>query len=102
MFDAETARFIRQAPPLRGVDPQTLPQELTAIYTELTTLRLRQAELEAAPERAQVLERLSRLAATYEAIADTGAQGESRRAAAFVAGTAHQILARVVEGIYGR
>lgn len=28
MFDAATAALIREAPPLRGVDPQTLPQEL--------------------------------------------------------------------------
>jgi hypothetical protein len=48
------------------------------------------------------LERLKRLAAISEAIADTGAEGDSRRAAAFVSGTAHQILARVMENIYGR
>jgi hypothetical protein len=41
MFDAETAALIRTAPALRGVDPQTLPQELTAIYVELAGLRLR-------------------------------------------------------------
>jgi hypothetical protein len=100
MFDATTAALIREAPRLRGVDPQTLPQELTSIYAELTALRLRADQLEAQPERAQVMERLKRLATVYEAIVDTGSQGSARRASAFVAGTAHQILGRVMSGIY--
>ena len=102
MFDVETARLIRQAPRLREVNPETLPQELTAIYTELTALRLRADELAAEPERLQVMERLRRLAAIYEAISDTGAEGDARRASAFVSGTAHQILARVMNDFYGR
>jgi RAD3-like DEAD/DEAH box helicase len=100
MFDATTARLIREAPPLRGVNPQTLPQELTAVYAELTALRLRADDLTAQPERLLVLERLKRLAVVYEAVVDTGAQGDARRASAFVAGTAHQILARVMSAMY--
>jgi ATP-dependent RNA helicase HelY len=72
MFDERTAALIREAPRLRGVDPQTLPQELTSIYAELTALRMRADQLEAQPERAQVMERLKRLATVYEAIVDTG------------------------------
>ena len=102
MFDIETARLIRQAPPLRGVDPQTLPQQLTGIYTELTALRLRADQLAAFPERQRVLEQLQRLATIYEAVVDTGATGDARRASAFVSGTAHNLLSRVLEGIYGR
>jgi hypothetical protein len=100
MFDATTAALIRLAPPLGGVDPQTLPQELTSIYAELTALRLRADQLDTQPDRARVMERLKRLASVYEAIVDTGSEGDARRASAFVAGTAHQILGRVMSGMY--
>jgi ATP-dependent RNA helicase HelY len=102
MFDGETARLMRQAPALQDVDPLTLPQQLTAIYAELTSFRLRAGELEAAADRRLVLERLQRLGTIYEAVADTGATGDARRAAAFVSATAHQILSRVVGGMYSR
>jgi ATP-dependent RNA helicase HelY len=100
MFDATTAALIREAPHLRGVDPQTLPQELTSIYAELIALRMRGDQLEAQPERAQAMERLRRLATVYEAIVDTGSDGNARRASAFVAGTAHHILGRVMSAMY--
>lgn len=96
MFDAETAALIRSAPPLRGVDPQVLPQELTAIYAELAGLRLRAVQLTDAPDYLAQIERLARIAAVYEAQVDDTIDGEMRRAAAFVAGTAYQILGRVV------
>ncbi|AUX79278.1 DEAD/DEAH box helicase [Sinorhizobium fredii] len=96
MFDAETAALIRSAPPLRGVDPQTLPQELTGIYAELAGLRLRAAQLAEAPDYLTQIERLARIAAVYEAQVDDTIDGETRRAAAFVAGTAYQILGRVI------
>lgn len=102
MFDAETARLIRAAPPLRGVDPQTLPQELTAIYAELASLRLRAAQIADAPDYLAHVERLARIAAVYEAQVDDTIEGEPRRAAAFVAGTAYQILGRVMPAIPDR
>jgi hypothetical protein len=100
MFDVETSRLIRRAPPLRGVNPEVLPQELTGIYAELVALRLREDELEAVGERTQILERLSRVATIYEACADTTEDAAARRASAFVAGTAHQILGKVMSGVY--
>jgi ATP-dependent RNA helicase HelY len=96
MFDAETAALIRSAPPLRGVDPQLLPQELTAIYAELAGLRLRAVQLADAPDYLAQIERLTRIAAVYDAQVDDTIDGETRRAAAFVAGTAYQILGRVM------
>ncbi|WP_264821132.1 hypothetical protein, partial [Acetobacter cibinongensis] len=102
MFDAETAALIRSAPPLRGVDPQLLPQELTSIYAELAGLRLRAAQLADAPDYLAQIERLSRIAAVYEAQVDDTVDGEARRAAAFVAGTAYQILGRVMPAIPDR
>jgi hypothetical protein len=82
------------------VDPEVLPQELTGIYAELVALRLREDELEAAGERTQLLERLSRIATVYEACADVTENVESRRASAFVSATAHQILGKVMSGVY--
>lgn len=95
MFDAETARLIRAAPQLRDVDPALLPQELTAIYAELAGIRFRAAEIADRPDYLAQIERLARIAAVYEAQVDDTIDGEARRAAAFVAGTAYQILGRI-------
>ena len=97
MFDSDTAQLIRAAPSLRGVDADTLPQELTRIYAELTALRLRADTLAQGEEQRNAIARLKRLAAIYEAVVDTGAEGETRRASAFVAATSYQILGRVGE-----
>jgi hypothetical protein len=78
MFDIETSRLFRRAPPLRGVNPEVLRQVLTRHIRELVALRLREDELEAAAERAQLLERLSRIATIYEACADAPENVEAR------------------------
>ncbi len=96
MFDAETATLIRSAPPLLGVNPELLPQELTGIYAELAGLRLRAAQLDDDLDYLAQIERLARIAAVYEAQVDDTIEGEARRAAAFVAATAYQILGRVL------
>ncbi|MEO1211254.1 MAG: DEAD/DEAH box helicase [Cyanobacteria bacterium J06638_20] len=96
MFDAETTALIRSAPPLLDVDPQLLPQELTSIYAELAGLRLRAAQLTDEPNYLARVERLSRIAAVYEAQVDDTIDGAARRAAAFVAGTAYQVLGRIL------
>jgi len=95
MFDAQTAALIRSAPALAGVDPAMLPQELTGIYAELAGLRLRAAVLAEQPDYLAQLERIERIATIYEALVDSGAEDHERRAAAFVAGTAYQLLGRV-------
>ena len=94
MFDAGTAALIRSAPAVEGVDPEGLPQELTLIYAHLVTLRLQAADPDPAIERAPDLDRLLRVAAVYEAITDTATEPADRRAAAFVAATAYQIVGR--------
>ncbi len=99
MFDAETAALIRSAPPLRGVDPQLLPQELTSIYAELTGLRMRAAQPTDEPDYLARIKRLSRIATIYEALVDDTIDGAARGAAAFVAGTAHQVLGRILPAV---
>jgi hypothetical protein len=96
MFDAATAELIRRAPALSGVDPMTLPQELTRVYSNLVVLRLKGATLGDDPNELQSLQRLKRIADIYEGAVDTGTDGNARRAAAFVAATAHQLLGRVL------
>jgi ATP-dependent RNA helicase HelY len=90
-------------PPVQGVDPATLPQELTKVYVDLVALRLRAGEPDAAAARDLNLDRLLRIASIYEAVADTGSVVVHRRAAAFVAATAYQIVGRVgaAEGVQG-
>lgn len=95
MFDAQTAALIRSAPALAGVDPALLPQELTGVYAELAGLRLRAAVLADQPDYLARLERIERIATIYEALVDSGAEDSERRASAFVAATAYQLLARV-------
>ncbi len=72
MFDAATAELIRSAPPLSGVDPALLPQELTRVYTELVVLRLRGDALADASGELEELRRLKRIADIYEATVDLG------------------------------
>lgn len=95
MFDAQTAALIRSAPALDGVDPALLPQELTGIYAELAGLRLRAAVLADQPDYLARLRRIERIATIYEALVDSGAEDHERRAAAFVAATAYQLLGRI-------
>lgn len=92
MFDAATASLLRSAPELPGLDPETLPAVLTTHYAQLASIRLRgsggEAEDEANPWS------LERIADTYELVVSLRPEGSARAAAAFVAGTARQILAR--------
>jgi len=88
-------------PAVEGVDPQTLPQDLTRAYAELVALRLRVGEPDADGARELKLDRLLRIASFYEAVADTGRVAAERQAAAFVAATAYQIVGRIgaAEGV---
>lgn len=95
MFDPWTADLIRSAPAVEGIDVGNLPQELTEIYAELVSLRLQANAPDAEVARAQRLDRLLRVAAIYEALADVAVETLDRRAAAFVAATAYQIVGRL-------
>lgn len=101
MFDATTTQLIRAAPALTRVDPALLPQELTRAYVELVTLRLRGTAVDERFDGFTSLQRLKRIADIYEAAVDTGTDGDARRAAAFVAATAHELLGRAKQDDYG-
>jgi len=97
MFDPVTADFLRSAPALPGLDPEVLPQLLTAQYAELVARRLRMTEGGDGETRDGAAETdwpLTRIADSYELIVSIQSEPGTRRAAAFVAGTAQQILAQ--------
>jgi hypothetical protein len=95
MFDPVTAAFLRTAPALPDLDPATLPQTLTTRYAELVARRLR-TEGGGSPEPVSDAGDwpLTRIADAYELITSIEADPDVRRAAAFVAATAQQILAQ--------
>ena len=40
MYDPETAKLLRSAPELPGLDPDSLPQLLTGHYAQIVSMRL--------------------------------------------------------------
>ncbi|WP_368889323.1 DEAD/DEAH box helicase [Morganella morganii] len=96
MFDPSSRALLREAPGLPGLDPQTLDELLTEAYIELATVRLLSRKDE--PNViSNVLDRVRRLASTFEAYIALDLRPEQTRATAFVAASAHQILSRIRE-----
>ncbi len=93
MFDSETARLLRSAPSVPGLNPNRIPALLTGHYARLVSARLR-GDVEQREDADEERWPLERIADTYEMIAAIHDDQELRRSAAFVAGTAQQILAR--------
>ena len=93
MFDPATASILRSAPALPGLNPDDLPLLLTGFYAELVSARLRGGKIgdEDTTEDEWSLEKI---ADAYELITSVQNNNELRRASAFVAATAQQILAR--------
>ena len=98
MFDPETSQLLRQAPVLPGLDPAVMPQVLTARYAELVARRLRAAEGETVHETEDIDWPLARIADVYELLISLQTDPATRRAAAFVAATAQQIIAQEASG----
>ncbi len=94
MFDPVTAAFLRTAPSLPGLDSEDLPLILTKYFSELVAHRLRQNEGEANATDEDDPSPLTRIADTYELVVSISEDQSVKRAAAFVAGTAQQILAQ--------
>ncbi|SDN23276.1 DEAD/DEAH box helicase [Janthinobacterium sp. OK676] len=92
MFDSRTAALLQSAPSFNQLDAQELPKILTRQYAELVSARLRGAEPSSNDQEQHWS--LGRIADAYEIVASLESDPELRRAAAFVAGTAQQIIAR--------
>ncbi len=98
MFDEETAKVIRAAPPLPGLDPDTLVDQLTTAYVEIAAARLKIASGLTEEDRIGLFnlgDRMRRLADVYEAEIVLDVQTDRRRSVAFVAGSARQVLAQL-------
>ncbi|HEV7264133.1 MAG TPA: DEAD/DEAH box helicase [Falsiroseomonas sp.] len=92
MFDPRTAALLRSAPDVPGLAAGDLPQALTRHYASLVSRRLRGADTSiGTPGDPWPVDRI---ADVYEIVASLERDPELRRAAAFVAGTAQQIIAR--------
>lgn len=93
MFDPETSSLLRSAPELQGLDPNNIPQILTSNYARLVSMRLRGAAEEENVAGSKEWP-LDRIADSYELITSVHSDPTIRRASAFVAATAQQILSR--------
>ncbi|WP_445392784.1 DEAD/DEAH box helicase [Stenotrophomonas pavanii] len=104
MFDPVTIDLISAAPPLRSLDLEELPRRFTNAFAEIVAARVRLRGTGDVEERSEILvellDQMRRLAATQELMVATAPDRADRAAAAFVAGTAHQLclMAEVVSG----
>lgn len=100
MYDAQTANLIRQAPELAGLDRDRLAEDLTDAFTQIVALRLRLVERESDDDLDERLDKLQRLANTYENLALSTDDRTLQSASAFVSATAHHLLALAQKQLY--
>ena len=91
MYDPETAALIRRARAIRGVSPDGLPERLTDAFTQLVGYRMALATSPKVP--AATIRSLRQMANVYELEAILSQERDRSKAAAFVSGTAHRLLA---------
>ncbi|WP_047997077.1 DEAD/DEAH box helicase [Puniceibacterium sp. IMCC21224] len=94
MYDDSTRRLLQAAPNLDGLDAAVMDELLTQAHIALATARVEAQDDGAA---IQTLDRVRRLAATFEAYVVLGLKPDQTRAAAFVAASAHQIIAQTAD-----
>lgn len=101
MFDPTTAALIRAAPPLDGLDLESLPKRLTEAFADIVSARIRlrgiPAEADNETLRTTVAE-LRRIAAAHETYAALLPDRKNRASAAFVAASAHQAVSLTHRG----
>jgi hypothetical protein len=95
MFDPQTTQLISEVPELPDLDRQNLAKTLSESFAKISSARIRLRSLEDAEADETlnaVIENMRRLARTNEAFVSVDLDREDRAAAAFVAGTAHQLV----------
>ncbi|SLN64593.1 ski2-like helicase [Roseovarius albus] len=95
MFDPQTTQLISQVPELPELDREHLAKTLSESFAKISSARIRLRSLEEAEADETlnaVVEEMRRLARTNEAFVSVNLDREDRSAAAFVAGTAHQLV----------
>lgn len=93
MYDPDTAALIRSAPPLPGLDRESLPDALSRAFAEIASARVLLREDADEPARLnETIDFAKRLAQVYEALVSIDPNRENRAAAGFVAATAYQLV----------
>ena len=88
MYDPTTAALLRSSPELPDLDLQRLPEFFTDTYATIVSERLRLRTEGSSVD----VPTIRRIANTYEAYAALFPDRSDRRAAAFIAGTAHHLI----------
>ncbi|CAN7724395.1 DEAD/DEAH box helicase [Mesorhizobium caraganae] len=93
MYDADTADLIRSTPPLEDLNRERLPEELSMAFARIAAarFRLRAGQTEDDQEIVTLISEMQRLAITNEVLVAVSPERDDRAAAAFVAGSAHQL-----------
>lgn len=93
MYDADTARLIQSSPSLDGLNRERLPELLSDAFAKIAAARFRLRDGDAADdeELIELIAEMQRLALTNEILVAVSPIREDRAAAAFVAGSAHQL-----------
>lgn len=100
MFNNVTADYIRNIPPVDGVEIELLPQMLSKIYAHILGLRTKYADdvLQfPAEELEQDVEFLGKLSLTLEVYLESGQFEAMNNSIAYVAAMAHKLLGKLSE-----
>ena len=95
MYDSTTAGLIRNAPPLRGLDRNALPDRFTESFAQIAAVRMSLRAGDEAPDLGDTMRFARRLAQTNEALVALTPDREDRQSAAFVAATAYQLVHQI-------
>jgi DEAD/DEAH box helicase len=93
MYDADTAKLIQSSPPLDGLNRERLPVVLSDAFAKIAAARFRLRDGDATDDQEliELIAEMQRLALTNEILVAVSPAREDRAAAAFVAGSAHQL-----------
>jgi hypothetical protein len=93
MYDENTSALIRSAPDLPGLDRDRLPEHLSQAFAEIVSARIALRDVETSTgDISETIAFARKLAATNEVLVTTSPERENRRAASFVAASAHQLV----------
>lgn len=92
MYDPTTAAFIRTTPSVSEIDIERLPELLTECFAQICTARLYMDEGHVSEELLVALAKLRYLAQVLEIHAVLTTDQDELESAAFVSGSAHQLL----------
>ena len=95
MFDSVTTAFMREAPPLPGLNPAQLSETLTAAHVDIAAARLAALDGASRAELAKIADHMAAIADTYEAFVTLGIHTDKASSASFVAGSARQAIALI-------